>query len=470
MNLEEARISKETVKTISQGIPGMTDLKDEVALALASDAEYRVREIIQDATKFMRQSKRSLLTTEDVSAALRLRNVEPLYGLSTKEPLKFVKVSGNTNLFYVADKEVDLSEFIQKDLPPVPNLPSLMAHWLSVEGVQPAISQNPPPETNEMESGGKRKRDVSSQQPEFKPLVKHVLSRELQLYYEHVTKHIVGNDNAQVDLCLKSVAEAPGLQQLLPYFVHFVVTKGNANLKNLKVLKALMRLVHALLANPYFGIEHYCHQLLPVVLTCVVRKKLGKNQSEEDHWSLRDFSAKIVADISSRFSDTYPTLQPRITKTYLGALLDVQKPLTTHYGAIVGLTALGPNVVNFLLVPHIKAYTSQLEEELQQEPLTPIRKYELAKTYSAIMLAAGTHMNAGDAKKDGDSDEVMLSSKPDHGFLKALPTERLAAMKELMPFFETRYDSMTEEFGDSLEPFRNLKDFEMNSVPEAMTL
>lgn len=104
--IEDARISKETVKVISQGISGLGDLKDEVAAALASDAEYRVREIIQDASKFMRHSKRNTLSTEDINAALRLRNVEPLYGLSSPEPLNFVKVSGSTNLYFVSDNEV----------------------------------------------------------------------------------------------------------------------------------------------------------------------------------------------------------------------------------------------------------------------------------------------------------------------------------------------------------------------------
>lgn len=147
-----------------------------------------------------------------------------------------------------------------------------------------------------------------------------MLSKELQLYFNHVTKQILGEDKAQVDLCLRSIAEAPGLQQLLPYFVHFVVTTVNDNLRELKTLMAAMRLVRALLANPYFGIEHYVHQLLPVVLTCCVRRKLCQHPAEEDHWSLRDYSAEIVADISKKFSETYPTLQPRITKTFIGTL------------------------------------------------------------------------------------------------------------------------------------------------------
>lgn len=58
-------------------------------LALASDAEYRLREIIQEATKFMKHSKRDKLTTGDINAALSLRNVEQLYGYSGTDPVQF---------------------------------------------------------------------------------------------------------------------------------------------------------------------------------------------------------------------------------------------------------------------------------------------------------------------------------------------------------------------------------------------
>lgn len=58
-------------------------------IALASDTEYRVREIIQEAMKFMKHAKRDKLTTGDINAALRLRNVEQLYGYSGDDKAKF---------------------------------------------------------------------------------------------------------------------------------------------------------------------------------------------------------------------------------------------------------------------------------------------------------------------------------------------------------------------------------------------
>lgn len=76
-------LPKESIQVIAQTM-GITKLKDEIAQALASDVEYRVRSIIQDAAKFMRHSKRKTLSVKDVNRALVLKNVEVLHFVSNR--------------------------------------------------------------------------------------------------------------------------------------------------------------------------------------------------------------------------------------------------------------------------------------------------------------------------------------------------------------------------------------------------
>jgi transcription initiation factor TFIID subunit 6 len=75
-----------------------------------------------------------------------------------------------------------------------------------------------------------------------------------------------------------------------------------------------------------------------------------------------------MAFICDKFGDAYPSIRPRITRTLLRALLDT-KPMTTHYGAIRGLHALGPKVVRETVMPNLRAYLNALEPSL--EPPTP---------------------------------------------------------------------------------------------------
>ena len=51
-----------------------------VAAALGPDIEYRLREIVQEAIKFMKHAKRERLVCSDVTLALQLHNVEQLFG------------------------------------------------------------------------------------------------------------------------------------------------------------------------------------------------------------------------------------------------------------------------------------------------------------------------------------------------------------------------------------------------------
>lgn len=62
-------------QSIAQSI-GIEKLDWQVASTLAPDVEYNVRSVIQDALKFMTHAKRNTLTTHDINAALRVRNIE----------------------------------------------------------------------------------------------------------------------------------------------------------------------------------------------------------------------------------------------------------------------------------------------------------------------------------------------------------------------------------------------------------
>lgn len=91
----------------------------------------------------MKHGKRTKLTSEDINNSLRLRNLETLYGYSSKEPLHFQKAS--KDLYYIDDKEIDFQDILSKPLPKIPRDSSLGTHWLSIEGTQPPIPQNPQP-------------------------------------------------------------------------------------------------------------------------------------------------------------------------------------------------------------------------------------------------------------------------------------------------------------------------------------
>jgi len=330
----------ESIQTIIAQL-GMPPLQPDCAITMAPSVEYHLREVIQEASKFMRHSKRTTLLTRDVNNALRSMGIEQLFGFSSSDPLRFVKHE-RPGIFTVHDPLLSLSAVVNQPLPACPVEPSLGAHWMSIEGVQPAIPENPQAKASgpaaegaaagaAAQGGAEGAKPIKSEDSEVVPRVKHVLSRELQLYHDSVTDAITQGTRVQQDAALKSLASDAGYQELVPYLTLFVSDTVTHSLRNLDLLHVLMRAVYSLLTNPHVGLAPYIHQLIPAILTCVVGKRLCA-EPLENHWKLRDYAAELVALVCEKFGPSYDTLQPRITKTLLGAFVNPARPRTTHYG------------------------------------------------------------------------------------------------------------------------------------------
>ncbi|KAK9235781.1 hypothetical protein V1525DRAFT_408899 [Lipomyces kononenkoae] len=346
----------DTVRDVAESL-GIVNLPEDVAKALAMDIEYRINEVLEQATKFMRHSKRTNLTTADISHAFKALNVEPLYGYDSSRPVRMREaiLGPGQTLYYIDDDEVDFEKIINMPLPKVPREVSFTAHWLAIEGVQPAIPQNPLPaesRTSMAAGSGSTPAEV-----EVKPLVKHALSKELQLYFERVVA-ILTEDSSNATMknaVLNSLANDPGLHQLIPYFIQFVAEKIRLNLKDASMLYLMLEVLHRLLTNPTIFIEPYIHSVMPPILTLLVGKRLGSSQSSnEEHYKVRDFAASLLQQVCTQYGDTYHTLKPRVTRTLLKAFMDSSKSIGTQYGALSGLRAIGQEVVRVLVLGNLK--------------------------------------------------------------------------------------------------------------------
>lgn len=91
-----------------------------------------------------------------------------------------------------------------------------------------------------------------------KPQVKHILSKELQHYFEKVCESVLSETQPEYrNAGLASLKDDPGLHQLVPYFVQFVAEKVTHNLKDLFVLTQMMNVVDALTRNTKLNLAPY---------------------------------------------------------------------------------------------------------------------------------------------------------------------------------------------------------------------
>lgn len=111
----------DNVRDVAESV-GIASLADNVVDELARDVDYRLAQVLEEALKFMRHGKRTTLSTQDISNALKVLNVEPLYGYESTRPLRFGEASLGPGqpLYYVEDEEVDFEKLINAPLPKVP--------------------------------------------------------------------------------------------------------------------------------------------------------------------------------------------------------------------------------------------------------------------------------------------------------------------------------------------------------------
>ena len=248
---------------------------------------------VQEASRFMRHARRTTMTTSDIDQALRVLNIEPLYGHSPHNPptfrraLPFPQLPTAGPVYFVEDEEIDFDRVLREEKITLPKGVNWTAHWLAVEGVQPLIPENPPaiprdPDPDVLKSPPRTNtafpptppspsRPTTKKQQQQQQLVKQVLSRELQLYYTRLTSSLLppsASDHAKRTAALASLRNDAGLQALLPYLIRWIgegvvgaLKEGVQSENDGKVLEVLLDVISAIMDNCTLFVEPYVRDI-----------------------------------------------------------------------------------------------------------------------------------------------------------------------------------------------------------------
>lgn len=405
-SLGSLNLSIESMKTIAESV-GVAGLSDSAAKELGDEINFRLKTVVQDAAKFMHHGKRKRLSTADIDQALKIKNIEPLYGFSNPDSIPFRFASGGgRELHFLDDKELEINDIVNAPLPKLPLDITLRAHWLSIDGIQPAVPENPPllskdqqrvessdPASKLVKIGEKAKKPnpvAKKQMTEtvhVKQLTAHELSVEQQLYYKEITEACVGSDEGRRNEAFTSLSSDPGLHQMLPRLCTFIAEGVRVNVvqNNLAPLIYLMRMVKALLSNQTLYLEKYLHELVPAVISCMVSKQLCLRPEVDNHWALRDFSARLIAQLCKNYHTTTNSMQTRVTRLCCKALANEKTPAASFYGALVGLSELGNEVIKALIMPKIRGIGERIESYLDVPNPTPVDRISASHVKQLIV-------------------------------------------------------------------------------------
>ncbi|XP_017008248.2 transcription initiation factor TFIID subunit 6 [Drosophila takahashii] len=205
---------------------------------------------------------------------------------------------------------------------------------------------------------------LKAEQVLLKPCKRYPLTREQQSFYELITEACVGPSESRRQRALQTLSTDPSLEVLLPTLSAFISDAVVVNVaqQNMPLLLYLLRMVRAVLANPRLSLLQYLHLILPAVLSCLLTKQACSSSDLADQWALREYSGNIIVHIVRHFNAADSSILPRVIGIYKNALL--MQPLTTVFGAVIGLGKMGHHAVRACIVPQIAYLSKRIEPHL----------------------------------------------------------------------------------------------------------
>ncbi|XP_064359307.1 TAF6-like RNA polymerase II p300/CBP-associated factor-associated factor 65 kDa subunit 6L isoform X2 [Dromaius novaehollandiae] len=396
------------------------ELSDEVAALLAEDVCYRLREATQNSSQFLKHTRRRRLTAEDFNRALRWSNVE------------------EGELYFPEDREVNLVELaLATNIPKGCAETAVRVHVSYLDG------------KGSLEPQGAVPSAVST------------LTDDLLKYYQHVTRAVLGDDPQLMKVALQDLQSNSKIAALLPYFV-YVVSGVKSVSHDLEQLHRLLHIARSLVQNPYLCLGSYVRSLVASVTYCVLEPLAASINPLNDHWTLRDAAAMLLSRIFWTHGDLVSGLYQQILLSLQKVLADPVRPLCSHYGAVVGLHALGWKAVERVLYPQLSTYWAGLQAVLDDYSVSNAQvKADGHKVYGAILVAVERLLKmkaqpaaaaAGGPRREGSprcgpapGAPVEAGSSP--GAAPAVPLRDM--YRELYDFFG---DSLAPRFGTGAGP------------------
>uniref|UniRef100_A0A8C1EXR0 TAF6-like RNA polymerase II p300/CBP-associated factor-associated factor 65 kDa subunit 6L n=2 Tax=Cyprinus carpio TaxID=7962 RepID=A0A8C1EXR0_CYPCA len=356
-----AEVPRESIKLMAESTG--VELSEEVAALLAEDVCYRLREATQNSSQFMRHAKRRKLSVEDFNRALRWSNTETVCGYGAQDALPFRPLKEG-ELFFVEDREINLVELaLATNIPKGCAETMVRVHVSYLDG------------KGNLEPQGTVPTAVQS------------LSEDLLKYYQQITRAILGEDPHLMKVALIDLQSNSKIAALLPYFV-YVISGVKSVSHDLDQLNRLLHMVKSLVQNPYLYLGSYVRSLVSSVMYCILEPLAASINPLNDHWTLRDYAALLLSHIFWTHGDLVSGLYHQILLSLQKVLSDPVRPLCSHYGAVVGLHALGWKAVERVLYPHLPAYWANLQAVLDDYSVSNAQvKADGHKVYGAILVA-----------------------------------------------------------------------------------
>ncbi|KAK8885142.1 hypothetical protein M9Y10_044271 [Tritrichomonas musculus] len=383
-----------TVQAIADML-GITISKPTLVQSLAQEAEDFIAEYIRSASLLAINSRSYRLSAQHINRVLfseRYMNKltrspcnDRLFGYEFAPFGQYLSIPFEQSELYVPrENSIKCRNVIKSDIVP-PNNQTFDFQFLLTEGVyadkkmlsvrrliiktpkilERAISAPISQFQNTQQTSEFFKRNpVSISKLTFShiPLVHDVLNNTLQLYYSYIL-NLIRDDSPYVrDTALSRIETDVGLQQLLPYFLQYIIYNMTIFYQNIEQMTNLIKITRSLIRNSSLCSSIYAHTFLKIIFSALI----GADYTSElhgDDTKLRELAADTLKLIIDKYQSCFHDIKICIFNSLIEVLFDPNTSLMAHYGAICGIEAIDENAVKYI-IPHLKHYLKMMDFEI----------------------------------------------------------------------------------------------------------
>lgn len=317
-------LPKETLDTWIEST-GMNKIPEEIAEILSEDVTYHIRELVYKSMQFMKHSRRSYLTVDDVNSALKESDTETIFGHNGVEAINFkaIPYKEGSKLCYLDEKDVNLRELSLDSVYPCETArTSVKASWLVLEG----------------NLCGNIKDEI------------HLHLNEVSTnYLKNMTSALISNGKALRKLALEDLRTNKKLQIIIPHLVSFCscqIKQHTGKETFSSIAQHIVSVIGAMVKNASVVLTSYLIQLAKILLFILTDVNL-----DVKYWHVKDNAAIVLSVLSRRHSNSSPDVHEQLLKSYMETLNGKEKPLGQIYGALSGIQQLGTKAILTRLCP-----------------------------------------------------------------------------------------------------------------------
>ncbi|OHT03159.1 hypothetical protein TRFO_06834 [Tritrichomonas foetus] len=158
-----------------------------------------------------------------------------------------------------------------------------------------------------------------------------------------------------------NIKTSPAIQPLVPLYLRYIIKEISQSQSPTKIV-SLPQLAMTLLSNKLLNLEPYLSHFTSIALTLLLTPP-PKNYEQR----IYEMGTSFLKSIIHRFQENYKDYHLKIAESLATYLFTDGHPLSTKYGAVLGLEALGHEVIQTYLLPNLPQFFDEFKLYLTDE-------------------------------------------------------------------------------------------------------